>query len=278
MGTTYRTDLYETLGVAPWASAEDLKEAWRKCARRTHPDRAGGSAAEFVKCEHAYDVLSNPLTRREYDERLARKVDDDAQYRVRDDTGRATYGATSEPVYEESYESEYAGPRYEAPVATTERKRWAGGWVLSAGTLFGVYLVASVVTQIGLSAHFGFIRANWLMYSWRGLTGTILLQNFIVALILAPALAWAWHPFARVGKAFVGLALVVMAIATGGLLHGSGLSWKVFLATGALILAARAMAKRAQRDEAARSARRVKFRANSASVVRWGWKKFRGSV
>jgi hypothetical protein len=265
MGTTTRYDLYETLGVDCTATPEQLKAAWHKSARRTHPDRPGGSAAEFVKCEHAYDVLSNPLTRREYDAHAARVEEDEAQYQENAEAGRATYEPAPERVYGQD------------KVPNTERKRWAVGWLVSAGSLLGVYVAASVVTMSGLGAHFGFVKADWLAYSLRGFNGTTLMQNFIVALILAPALVWMWHPFARGGKAVSAAGLVAMAVATGGLLHGSGLSWKVFLGIGALLLAGRAMAKRAQRDPAARAARSVKFRANSNTVMRWGWKKFRGT-
>jgi hypothetical protein len=267
MGTTTRYNLYETLGVDTTATPEQIKTAWHKCARRTHPDRPGGSAAEFVKCENAYDVLSNPLKRREYDAHVIRVEEDEAQYQEYADAHGAAYEPTPDPT-----------PQYgQGPVPTTERKRWVTGWFGSAGALLGVYVAASMATMSGLGAHFGFIRADWLAYSLRGFNGTTLVQNFFVALILAPALVWLWHPFARAGKALCSGALVVMAVATGGLLHGSGLSWKVFLGTGALMLAGRAMAKRAQRDGSARAARSASQRAAAAKVARWSWAKFRGA-
>jgi len=264
MGTAYQNSLYETLGVAETATPEQIKAAWFAAARRTHPDR-GGSATEFVKCEHAYEVLSNVLTRRDYDARNARVNEEEERQRARENAGQSTYEPTPGPAYGE--------PK----VANTERKRWAIGWLGSAGALLGVYVVASVATMSGIGMHFGLIRADWLAYSLRGFNGTTLVQNFIVALILAPGLVWLWHPFARTGKIMSVLALVVMSIATGGLLHGNGLSWKMFLGLGALLLAGRAMAKRAQRDPRARAVRSAKFRANSVTLMRWGWGKFRGA-
>ena len=59
--------LYEELGVERTAKAEEIKAAYRRRVRETHPD-AGGDAAEFRRVQQAYDVLSNVDSRRRYDE------------------------------------------------------------------------------------------------------------------------------------------------------------------------------------------------------------------
>lgn len=63
-------DLYAALGISSTASDEEIKKAYRSLARKHHPDaNAGDPKAEerFKEISHAYDVLSDPDKRREYD-------------------------------------------------------------------------------------------------------------------------------------------------------------------------------------------------------------------
>lgn len=61
--------LYEVLGLTPSATSEQIKSAYRRAARRSHPDQ-GGSSELFHLVSEAYQVLSDPLQRSAYDRRL----------------------------------------------------------------------------------------------------------------------------------------------------------------------------------------------------------------
>lgn len=59
-------DLYNILGIKSTASKEEIKKAYRKASLKHHPDR-GGNAEEFKKVNRAYEVLSDPMKKRDYD-------------------------------------------------------------------------------------------------------------------------------------------------------------------------------------------------------------------
>jgi curved DNA-binding protein len=59
-------DHYSTLGVDRGASPDDIKRAYRKAAAKHHPDR-GGDTAKFQEVQAAYETLSNPEKRQQYD-------------------------------------------------------------------------------------------------------------------------------------------------------------------------------------------------------------------
>src|SRR5438477_4402388 len=71
MATTTKKDYYETLGAKKSASVDDIRKAFRKLARKYHPDvNPSDKAAEekFKAISEANDVLSDPKKRKIYDQ------------------------------------------------------------------------------------------------------------------------------------------------------------------------------------------------------------------
>lgn len=71
MATTDFKDYYATLGVSKTATADQIKQAFRKLARKHHPDVNPGdktAEAKFKEINEAYEVLSDPDKRRKYDQ------------------------------------------------------------------------------------------------------------------------------------------------------------------------------------------------------------------
>src|SRR4051812_48658138 len=65
-----KRDYYEVLGVAKGASADEIKKSYRKIALKYHPDRNPGdkdAEEHFKEAAEAYDVLSNPDKKAQYD-------------------------------------------------------------------------------------------------------------------------------------------------------------------------------------------------------------------
>jgi molecular chaperone DnaJ len=63
------TDYYKVLGVDKKASQEDIKKAYRKLARKYHPDtnKDAGAEERFKQISEAYDTLGDPEKRKKYD-------------------------------------------------------------------------------------------------------------------------------------------------------------------------------------------------------------------
>ena len=89
-------DLYKLLGLPREASQDDIRKAHRKLVRKHHPDAKDGdrsSEERFKEIQQAYEVLSDPDKRREYDKKVrlpegvlaghARRLVEEPQGRVR---------------------------------------------------------------------------------------------------------------------------------------------------------------------------------------------------
>lgn len=98
---------YDQLKVSPKASGTEIKSAYRRLARKLHPDRNNGAAdtaLKFAAIAEAYEVLGNPKERVKYDRRLL-----DAQYSG-NDNGESLFSSANpharrwrQMVYEKRY-------------------------------------------------------------------------------------------------------------------------------------------------------------------------------
>lgn len=134
-------DFYEILGVARSASLEEIKKAYRKLALKDHPDKnPGDKQAEerFKEATVAYEVLSDPKRREEYDSRghrsyaqeHPREVEFDAMS-LEDLLGRHAdlFGGLFGRAFHAERPARRRGPDVEAEVEISLRTAASGGRV-----------------------------------------------------------------------------------------------------------------------------------------------------
>ena len=61
-------DYYKVLGLEKTATEAEIKRAYRKLAHQHHPDKGGGDEKKFKEVSEAYQVLSDPEKRKQYDQ------------------------------------------------------------------------------------------------------------------------------------------------------------------------------------------------------------------
>lgn len=92
-----RGDHYAALELAATATQREIRAAFRRLARATHPDGHGGDATlerRFKRIARAYEVLGDPARRRAYDQRLT-----SGRFAAPGAGGRATFAVDTGPIY-----------------------------------------------------------------------------------------------------------------------------------------------------------------------------------
>ncbi len=74
---------YHILGVSPTATGEEIKKAYRALAMRFHPDRNPGAETRFNAVQSAYELLSDPKRRAEYNQSINNRIILDAEDEAR---------------------------------------------------------------------------------------------------------------------------------------------------------------------------------------------------
>lgn len=125
-------DYYTLLGVSDDAPERDIKRAFRKFARRYHPDQHAGATEDkrekamriYRRGSEAYQVLTDPPSRRAYDEALRRgmlRLTEDVRERVAQVDRRPK--APASPI-----RSVEAQACFKQAVALADRGDWKGAW------------------------------------------------------------------------------------------------------------------------------------------------------
>ena len=66
---TQKRDVYEILGISKSASQDEIKSAYRKLAKKYHPDlnKEPGAEEKFKEVQEAYDILSDEKKKQLYE-------------------------------------------------------------------------------------------------------------------------------------------------------------------------------------------------------------------
>lgn len=140
-------DPFDVLGVEVDATPEQIARAYRRAARRTHPD-VGGSQQAFLAVEEAYRTLADPLRRAEA--RLRRARAERPASSPRRDTDHGPHTSPGPPPHRPTPRPPPPPPPVvpDAPPAATDGSTSSGGSGRAGRLLtFGLCLVAAWVLQ-----------------------------------------------------------------------------------------------------------------------------------
>ena len=103
MATTSQ-DFYSILGVSKTADQKELKKAYRRLARKYHPDlhpgeKKAGMEKKFQELNEAYEVLGDEASRKKYDQYGPNWKEAEAYERARQQAGGAYHGGQPHPGF-----------------------------------------------------------------------------------------------------------------------------------------------------------------------------------
>ncbi|MCC7541462.1 MAG: DnaJ domain-containing protein [Deltaproteobacteria bacterium] len=132
-------DYYTLLGVARDADVADIRRAFRKFAQKYHPDRFAGAPPDKVERAHhiyrrgseGFEVLTDPVTRKAYDQTLARGL----LRLTAEERDIAHARATTNREEAPAPRSERALALYHRAAAAARERDWLGAWRLLRAAL-----------------------------------------------------------------------------------------------------------------------------------------------
>lgn len=103
------TDYYTILGISGDASLKEIKKAYMRLAVKYHPDKNTESSAisKFQEIKQIYEILSNPLSKRDYDLNLYKKTHTYKTYGGDTGTTEDAYSQESPEINKEIYKEYY---------------------------------------------------------------------------------------------------------------------------------------------------------------------------
>lgn len=165
-------NLYQVLGLSNHASLNDIKKAYRRLAMTYHPDKntSSDAAARFNSIQEAYDTLSNPANKQQYDEYINQPLsffaeDDIDDVPIDPITGRRNY-----KYHRSSRAVPVDGTTRQAALSYTYTKRFKANYYQNKVLIF---LMLNFFLSLVL---FGFINAFYI---------------HIYQIILLPLISWA---------------------------------------------------------------------------------------
>ena len=165
------TDYYRILRISSSASDIDIKKAYRKLALEFHPDKNKSPNAHdlFVEIVTAYEILSNPQKRTEYDNFLKRKAEQKKNQRTEQASNqrKETYSTEYNQNYRSQNAEKYANMTFKEFEKFTEQII-AFGKAAKKTTQKGCYwIVAIILFPLGVIGFFNGIFGDGIW--WFGL-------------------------------------------------------------------------------------------------------------